>query len=31
VRISAMHARLCAGMLVRLPALVRRRPVAVVA
>jgi glycosyltransferase involved in cell wall biosynthesis len=31
VRISAMHARLCAGMLVRLPALVRRRPVAVTA
>jgi glycosyltransferase involved in cell wall biosynthesis len=29
VRISTMHARLCAGMLVRLPALVRRRPVAV--
>jgi glycosyltransferase involved in cell wall biosynthesis len=29
VRISAMHARLCAGMLARLPALVRRRPVAV--
>jgi glycosyltransferase involved in cell wall biosynthesis len=28
VRISLMHARLCAGMLVRLPALVRRRPVA---
>ena len=29
VRISTMHARLCAGMLVRVPALVRRRPVAV--